>query len=158
MIPTALAVALALVPPAAPVALLQEPASGPPLPAPERLAEVGRLNGLELTDAELELMLGDVARNLASFDALRRVPLANDVGPALRFTPLVEGVALRAVAVEGAPHEAPIRLRPDDPRELCFADLATLSHWVRTRQVSCVELTEVFLALNPASALHVAAS
>jgi Asp-tRNA(Asn)/Glu-tRNA(Gln) amidotransferase A subunit family amidase len=122
-------------------------AQGPErLLVPDELRMAGALNGLELTDAELELMLDDVARQMAGFARMREIPLDNSVPTALVFDPLGYGVSDRSRTVDG-PGFAPVEAtRPEDLEELAFADVATLASLVRSRAVSCVELCEMYLA------------
>ena len=72
------------------------------MPSADELRIAGSLNGLELEDSEIELMLGDVSRNLAGFEALRSIPLDNVVPNALVFDPLGVGVEMRAKPAGGA--------------------------------------------------------
>lgn len=117
------------------------------------LRAASRVAGLELTDAELEQMLEGVREDLASYRSLRAVPLANDVPPAFRFSPVLPGVEPRVL--ELPPREVPLPdvQRPAELAELAFADIPTLAALVRSRQVSCVELAELALdrleALDP---------
>ena len=50
-----------------------------------------RIAGLEFTDAQRELLIGDVNNHLNQYEHLRKIPLANDVVPCVRFTPVLPG-------------------------------------------------------------------
>ena len=93
------------------------------------------------------MMLTDVMERLASFERMRAVPLANAVPPMTVFEPL--GLDAFRAQLEDAT-ALDVRLprveRPADLSELHWADLPTLAALVRSRAVSCVELTELFLA------------
>lgn len=111
---------------------------------PDMLAAAGGVIGLELTEAEIELMLADVGEQLAHFEALRGVPLENGDAPAWTFSPLVPGVEPRTFAAPpGMVPVDPAVERPADLEELAFADIATLAALVRSRKVSCVELARL---------------
>jgi len=115
-------------------------------PSAAMVRDAGRVIGIELTDTELELMLEDVAQNLRGYAALRARSLDNGVVPALSFSPFLPGIEHRAVALAPAKLELPRVERPASLEELVFADIVTLAALVRARKVSCVELTELFLA------------
>jgi Asp-tRNA(Asn)/Glu-tRNA(Gln) amidotransferase A subunit family amidase len=68
------------------LAALQDPSARerPKLPV-EELRVAGRVAGVEFSDAELALMAAGAAENLAAFERMRSVELANDVAPALLF-------------------------------------------------------------------------
>ena len=102
--------------------------------------------GLALADAELRLMRKGVERNVEGYAAMRARALDNAVPPALGFTPLLPGIELRLANVAPAAWELPEVSRPDDLEELAFADVVTLATLIRSHEVSCVELTEMYLA------------
>lgn len=125
------------------------------------IAAAAELQGLEFTPAERELMNEGVAEHRKSFRKLREVPIENGMIPALVFTPLLPGI--RNVGGVGATADsrmapassAPIRkagaspktavIRPASPVELAFQPVTVLSELVRTRQVTSMELTELYL-------------
>ncbi|MBL8898738.1 MAG: amidase [Planctomycetes bacterium] len=136
--------ALLLLPP-------QEPAPEPPRAADEAarveaIRGAARLIGLELDEREARQMLGGVARNAASFRALRERELENALAPATRFHPLPPDASPRVLELPPRALELPAAKRPADLEELAFADIATLAALVRAREVSCEELAQSFLA------------
>jgi Asp-tRNA(Asn)/Glu-tRNA(Gln) amidotransferase A subunit family amidase len=124
--------------------LLRAQAAPDALPGPAQLGAAAEVAGLRFTAAELEQMVQSVRANLRSFAKLReRVPeLGNATPPALAFAPLG---APRGAA---GPGEVPLpaATRPQDLGELAFASIPELAALVRSRQVRCVELTDLFLA------------
>lgn len=118
---------------------------GSPAVAAEDLEASLRLSGLEFTAEEMEAMLGAALWRLRGYDELRAVPLDNGDLPAVTFSPLMPGVPERALLEEGVELVLPEVERPADLEDLAFADVATLASLVRSRKVSCVELTELFL-------------
>lgn len=127
-----------------PLCLVPQAAPQPEL-RPEELLTAGHVIGLDLSQDEAELMLGDVLQQQRSFRLMHGRHLANDVLPALTFSPLQPGIALRAASIDARPPAYAELERPDDLRELIYADLLTLSSLVRARKVSCVELCELSL-------------
>ncbi len=134
------------------VVLAQVPDSGSAVDDRTELSAVraaGFLSGMAFTDDEVELMLTQLAEQRETYAASRNRPIPSRTAPAHGFSALVTGVQRRAVApAESVPAERwplPAVTRPDDLRELLFADIPTLAALVRSRQVSCVELAELSL-------------
>ena len=101
--------------------------------------------GLDFTDEERELMLDGLNRNLAAYRRLREVNIPNSVQPALIFDPVLPG---RRIPTEHRPFRlsAPQGLsRPANLEELAFWPATDLAELIRARQVSSVELTEMYL-------------
>ncbi|MFH2053125.1 MAG: amidase [bacterium] len=106
------------------------------------------LSGLDLTQAERTLMLEDLAESRQAYRGLRGMEIPNAVPPALRFDPLTARTGLREGPATGpAPvwSPAPEVTRPDDLEDLAFATIGELAELIRTRRVSCLELTELAL-------------
>lgn len=114
---------------------------------------VEALVGIAYTDAERTQMLLLLRQNLAMYQSIRDVPVAYDVLPALRFSPLLPG--------DSPPPHRPRVSAPIDPpvpkparrSDLAFLPLTELAGLVRTRQVTATELTRIYLdrleAYNP---------
>jgi Asp-tRNA(Asn)/Glu-tRNA(Gln) amidotransferase A subunit family amidase len=110
--------------------------------------------GLEFTEEERELMLRGVNRHLEAFEAIRQVPLPNQVPPALRFDPLLPHLAGADASDVGIPtmrfdavrvsRQGSVQ-RPPDLESLAFWPVTRLSELIRTGQVTSVELTEMYL-------------
>jgi len=108
------------------------------------LQAAAKIAGLEFENSELEEILRSVRSQRASFAALRSQEVDYALEPPTPFVPQGKGMG-------GAPG---IELRldppssdspPSDPEDLTFSSVRDLSHWVRTRRVSPVELTRLYL-------------
>ncbi len=111
----------------------------------EMIRQAEWITGLELDDAERELMVEDVHELVGQLEALRAVELDNGVAPAVRFASAAVGdehLARRDTDVAAPAVKA---TRPDDDDDLAFAGIAELAHLLATRQVSSVELTRLAL-------------
>ncbi len=136
------------------LALAQEgsPAAETATLGPLELGIAAEVLGLHYTEKELELMLPDVLERLREFERLRALPLANDVAPALLFAPdpgrLGHGGVAQPSAQPGARLAAtpPDLARPAQLEQLAFEPIAVLAQHLRARTLSCIELTETFLA------------
>jgi len=120
----------------------------PPKITREILMAAETMIGLELSDAERELMLDNVNQALSGYAALRRVSVPNSVMPALRFDPVLPGgAAPPAPARRRAPSRAgkSAAVRPATPTDLAFLSIAELGPLLRARKVSSLELTQLAL-------------
>lgn len=117
----------------------------PPFTAEELGIATNKILGLDFSTEELEMMRSGVFTNLQRYQTLRQDDLDNSVLPAVAFRP-IRGPR----AEDFLPREAPIPLpeveRPEDLEELAFADIRVLASLIRSKKVSCVELTEMYLA------------
>ena len=115
--------------------------------SPELIAAAEQLIGLRFTAAERELMRDGLHKQLESYAQLRSVALANDVPPALLFDPQPSP----SFAPSSPPSNteswaaAPALAVPADLEQLAFASVTQLAALIRTRQVSSVALTEMYL-------------
>ena len=112
----------------------------------EMIRQAEWITGMEFSDQERELMLQRVSGNLDQYAELREVPLDPEVPPALAFDPApwagnVPRGSNGAVEIS----ESAARRRPDSSEDLAFATVTELAALVRTRQVSSVELTRLYL-------------
>lgn len=116
----------------------------PAIPA-EALPLAEMLSGLQFTPAERELMLGNLRENRASYEQIRSIAIGNHVAPALAFDPRVPGMP--PVTQTQAPSPAvsqPIAV-PADLEEVAFWPVTHLAELIRTRQVTSVALTGMYL-------------
>jgi Asp-tRNA(Asn)/Glu-tRNA(Gln) amidotransferase A subunit family amidase len=142
-----------------PRAAAQRPDTTPPPTRPaitkETLQAALDLIGLTYSDSELALLLrprgqfgndfmgrGD-RRN--AYDAIRAVPLPNSVPPALFFQPLPPAVPIADRAARFAPAPTGLK-RPANLEDVAFWSITDLAALVKSRQVTSVELTQMYLS------------
>lgn len=114
---------------------------------PEMVKTVAALSDLELTDEQAEEMAGGATRNLRGYARLREeFELDNHIAPPLHFSPLVPGMEVDRVERPFRPSSATGIHRPSDLEEVAFWPLTALGELIRTRQVTSVELTRMYLA------------
>jgi Asp-tRNA(Asn)/Glu-tRNA(Gln) amidotransferase A subunit family amidase len=115
----------------------------------DRLRHAAEVIGLELTDAELALMAAGVFENREGYARTRAIELPNSVAPALGFASFLDAVS-GAHPLPAPPPAVERRLpevqRPAELEELAFADIATWAALIHSRAVSCLELTDMYLA------------
>ncbi|HEX9728647.1 MAG TPA: amidase [Gemmatimonadales bacterium] len=109
----------------------------------EMLSDAEAVAGLEFTDEERELMLRGLNNNLRAYQRLRSIAIPNSVPPALTFDPVVPAdLPTRKEPLQVSSGSVS---RPRGPTELAFMPVTRLAELVRTRAVSAVELTELYL-------------
>src|ERR1043166_2224546 len=136
-------------------ALAQTPSpSATPTPTPtpvplrvtkDMLRQAEKLIGIEFTDAQEAMALSNVSSNLDRYEALRKVDVPLDTEPVTLFHPALPG---RKFNVKPPKFKLS---KVDMPKfssveDLAFAPSTQLAELVRTRKVSPVELTKMYLA------------
>ncbi len=109
------------------------------------IAQAERVAGLEFTDEERDEMARGLNQNLRAWEELRQVALDNAVVPAVQFDPVLPGVTFpteRRAPRWSAP--GAVR-RPASLEDVAFWSVGRLAELVRTRQVTSVELTTMYL-------------
>jgi Asp-tRNA(Asn)/Glu-tRNA(Gln) amidotransferase A subunit family amidase len=111
----------------------------------ETLRAAEQLIGIELADAQEAMALPGVNRNLASYEALRKIDVPLDTEPAIAFHPAPPGKKFNAAKtkIKASKVEPP---KFKSVEELAFSTVTQLAELVRTKQVSPVELTKMYLA------------
>jgi len=103
------------------------------------------LSGLEFTPQEREEMVRAVNQNLEWYEGMRKTSLANGDFPALQFNPALPGMRF---SEEKKPFKIsdPGQVRaPAKLEEAAFWPVTRLSRLVESRQVTSLELTEMYL-------------
>jgi Asp-tRNA(Asn)/Glu-tRNA(Gln) amidotransferase A subunit family amidase len=125
-------------------------AATPPAPARvtlEMIDQALKVAGITFSEPQRRLMERGVNQTLDSIETMRRLPLPNELAPCLVFDPLPPGKVRPAPAPRVAPKLPAAPAEPfTDPEELAFRPLWQLSELVRTREITSVELTEMYLA------------
>jgi Asp-tRNA(Asn)/Glu-tRNA(Gln) amidotransferase A subunit family amidase len=112
----------------------------------EMIKQAEWIAGLSLTDDQRKATAGRVNAALRGYETLRKIPLDNGVPPALAFNPapwLPPPSEPARTVVELTENAAP--KKPATADELAFLPVTELAALVRTRQVSSVELTKLYL-------------
>jgi Asp-tRNA(Asn)/Glu-tRNA(Gln) amidotransferase A subunit family amidase len=123
-----------------------------PSPAPMRinrdmLHDAEKLIGIELTDKQEDMALPGVNRNLDSYEAVRKIDVPLDTEPAIAFHPAQPGFHIKRAGAK-----TKFRFGKNEPAQfksiddLAFATVPQLAELVRTKKVSSVELTKMYLA------------
>ena len=103
------------------------------------------LSGLEFIQSERDSALESLARLKAQYDSLRTIQISNDIPLPLYFNPLISGQEIPKGREKYLFQEFPIK-RPDNIEDCAFYTIGQLAHLIRTRQISSLELTNMYLS------------
>lgn len=110
------------------------------------IVEAEHLTGLSFTPAEREMMKKGLEEQLESYEALRKVPLANSVPPALRFSPHEVAPPAEPVPAYSFPEgTSGLTAAPSDPEDLAFLPALTLGRMIKEGKTTSVALTRLYL-------------
>src|SRR5438128_9510818 len=135
-------------------AQIPTPAASPsprPSPTPMRITKemmhnAEKLIGIELNDAQETMALRGVNLNLDNYEAVRKIDVPLDTEPAIVFHPALPGFhikrASRKTKFKFGKHE-PAQFKSVE--DLAFATVPQLAELIRTKKVSSVELTRMYL-------------
>jgi Asp-tRNA(Asn)/Glu-tRNA(Gln) amidotransferase A subunit family amidase len=115
----------------------------------EMMHAAEQLFGVELTEAHEAMALPGVNRNLTSYEALRKIDVPLDTEPAMAFHPALPGKLPKKKTITKASAKRTSRVeipKFNSVDDLAFATVTQLAELVRTRKVSSVELTKMYLS------------
>jgi Asp-tRNA(Asn)/Glu-tRNA(Gln) amidotransferase A subunit family amidase len=136
-------------------------ANAPDVPAlpkitKEMITAAALIAAVDIKDEYREMMVGDLNDQLKSYKAIYDLKIPNSVAPALVFNPCLPGIKIDAeAAATTAPAAAALvrvsKLRvpvnaPKNLDDVAFYTVRQLSELVRTRKVSSVALTDMYIA------------
>ena len=104
-----------------------------------------KIAGVEFSDAQREMLLEGVNTNLNRYVSLRDIPLDNSVPSALRFSPVLPGMRFDMKKQPIRMSKAPVVKRPANLEDVAFWPVTHLAQLIRTKQVTSVELTAMYL-------------
>jgi Asp-tRNA(Asn)/Glu-tRNA(Gln) amidotransferase A subunit family amidase len=111
---------------------------------PAMLKDALALAGLSFSEEDQKAMLQGVNRNLGNYEELRKMHIPNDVSPPFYFNPIVPGMKVNRLK-EGVRFSTPAVKRPANLEDAAFWSVMQLGQLIRTRQVTSVELTQMYL-------------
>jgi Asp-tRNA(Asn)/Glu-tRNA(Gln) amidotransferase A subunit family amidase len=123
-----------------------------PSPAPlrvtkEMLRQFEKLIGIELTEAQEAMALPNANTNLERYEALRKIEIPLDTEPATLFHPALPGKTFPIKSTKFKLSKVETRQLSSFSSidELAFATVPQLAELIRTRKVSPVDLTKMYL-------------
>ena len=112
---------------------------------PELVDAAAALAGVTLTAEQKKLMLEGLEDQRGSYAAIRELKLANSVAPAFVFDPLPAGAVVETGRRAPRWSEAGAEAMPAIVEDLAFRTVRELAELVRTRKVTSVALTRMYL-------------
>ena len=104
------------------------------------------LAGIKFTPEQREMMLQNLERNRRSLKSLHELRLPNSLIPSVVFDPSVGGVVAPRMNAKPASSWNPETIdRPKSDEDLAFMTLPELASLLKSRKVTSVELTELYL-------------
>jgi Asp-tRNA(Asn)/Glu-tRNA(Gln) amidotransferase A subunit family amidase len=115
----------------------------------EMIDRAAAVAGVPISDEYKEMMLENLNDQAKGYEEIYKLRISNSVDPALVFDPVLPGMKLeterKALRLSKAPGIAASGV-PKNLEDLCFASVRELAELVRTKKVSSVALTEMYLA------------
>jgi Asp-tRNA(Asn)/Glu-tRNA(Gln) amidotransferase A subunit family amidase len=132
---------------AAAPALAQQPSPAPQRVDRLRLDAAESLFGVDFNEAEEQMALASVNRNLDSFEQLRKLTIPLDTEPAITFRPYLPGKKPTGRSTPGAKLKftrpvVPANVKPEEIALLPVTALATL---IESKRITSTELTKIYL-------------
>jgi Asp-tRNA(Asn)/Glu-tRNA(Gln) amidotransferase A subunit family amidase len=122
-----------------------EPAQ-PPRVTKEQIAAALKVEGLEFTGAQLEMMVRGVSRALGDYERLRKIEVPYETEPAFSFHPGLPGRQPAPRKAVWRPSAKKAAIRPRQDEDLAFLPLTELAALVKAKKVASEELTRLYLA------------
>jgi len=101
--------------------------------------------GLDFTEEQREQLVNGLNQNLDRYAELRQLHLDANLAPPLYYSPLVPGTRLDRADKPFRPAVVAPARRPATLEDLAFAPIAQLAQLLKSRQVTSVELTRMYL-------------
>lgn len=108
--------------------------------------EALKLSGIEISEEEKNNLVEAANRNLSGYEDIRKLHIPADVSPPFHFSPVVPGMTVNKTRLPFRLSAAPVVKRPANLEAVAFWPLRHLGELVRTRQVTSLELTDMYLA------------
>lgn len=113
---------------------------------PEMIEQAAALAGIVIAPEQASAMIDGLTQQRAGYSAIRALHLPNSVAPAFVFDPLAPGQTVDSERKPMRISKAPaIKTAPSNLEDLAFLSVRELAEYVRTRKVSSVALTEMYL-------------
>ena len=132
---------------AAPALAQQGPPPGPQKIDRLRLDAAESIFGVDFTEAEEQMALGSVNRNLDSYEQLRKLNVPVGTEPALIFHPYLPGKQPTGKASRNAKLRVSKPVVPTglSPEEIAFLPVTSLAVLIESKRITSTELTKMYL-------------
>ena len=124
-------------------ALVEEKTSSPI--TRDAIASAEKLFGLNFTNAKRDSMIDGLKDQLTNYQNIRKITLANNVPPALTLNPIPVGMKFESLRRPFMASPAGTVAVPANLDNLAFSSVGQLAELIRTRKVTSVQLTTMYL-------------
>ena len=104
-----------------------------------------KIIGIEFADAERDSMQTVINEQLANYQNIRQIELANSIPPAILFNPIPAGFEFPKEQNPIIFSDYTYTKLPEDINDLAFYSIGELAELIRTKQITSTELTKFFL-------------
>ena len=111
---------------------------------PEMVRGALALSGIDFSDEDDKAIAEGLNNSIRNYIEMRKIHIPNDVSPPFHFSAIVPGITVTRTATPFR-MSAPSVRRPANIEDVAFWSVTQLSQLVRTKQVTSVELTEMYL-------------
>ena len=105
-----------------------------------------KLSGIDLPEEEKANIVDTANRNLTGVEAIRKNHIPNDVSPPFHVSAITPGMTVNRAKQPWVLSAAPKVKRPANLEDAAFWPVRHLAELIRTKQVTSLELTEMYLA------------
>jgi Asp-tRNA(Asn)/Glu-tRNA(Gln) amidotransferase A subunit family amidase len=110
------------------------------------VTEALKLQGIDLSEADRQAMVNSANQNLSRYEEVRKVHIPLDVSPPFHFSALAPGIIVNKARQPFRLSAPPSVKRPANLEDVAFWPVRHLAELIRTRQVTSLQLTEMYLA------------
>jgi len=114
----------------------------------EMIDNAAAIADVPILDEYKQMMLDSLNQHAKGYEEIYKLQIPNSVEPAVRFDPVLPGMKFETVRKPmrlSNPPNLPTSAAPKNLEELAFASVRELAEMVRTKKVSSVALTEMYL-------------
>jgi hypothetical protein len=104
-----------------------------------------KMAGVEMPLEDREAMVGAANTSLTRYEELHKLTIPNDVSPPFHFSAIVPGIEVNKTKQPFRISAAPPVKRPANLEDVAFWPVRHLAELIRTKQVTSVELTQMYL-------------
>ena len=112
----------------------------------EMVTDALKLAGVELPEEEKNNIVDSANRTLSGVEAIRKIHIPNDVSPPFHISSITPGMVVNRVKQPWVLSAAPKVKRPANLEDVAFWPVRHLAELIRTKQVTSLELTDMYLA------------
>ena len=111
----------------------------------EMIDNAAAIADVPISDEFKEMMLSDLNDQAKGYDEIYKLHIPNSVAPALLFDPVLPGMTFETERKPLRMSEAPSVAVTNNAEDLAFASVRELAELLRTKKVSSLALTEMYL-------------